>query len=98
MLDPVEEEVDVDDNIPTRVEAVDQKPSVLPICICSRCSAMDTERTKPAKFEGYKKIDLKSVKSLSDHQYFLCTRSVLAFVLGIRAWSMLIDRYSFLQS
>jgi hypothetical protein len=68
MLEPVQQETDKCDSFLYSVEAVDQKPSVLPICICSRCSAMDTERTKPAKFEGYNKIDMKTVTKLSAHQ------------------------------
>jgi hypothetical protein len=94
MLDPVQQETDKCDSFPYSVEAVDQKPSVLPICICSRCSAMDTERTKPAKFERYNKIDMKTVTNLSAHQYFLCTRSVWAFILGIRSWSRCLDEKS----
>jgi hypothetical protein len=95
MVDPVQEQEDLDfrplrQNGPDAedlAELVDQKPSELPLCDCSHCSTIESERTKPAKFDGYKKIEMKKTTELTEHQYFICARSTWAFVLGIRDWS-----------
>lgn len=67
--------------------AVDQKPSRLPICSCERCSAMDSEFKKPAKFAGYSRINPYKAGVLTNHQYFICCRDTYAFVFKIREWS-----------
>jgi hypothetical protein len=68
-------------------EAVDQKPSGMPFCFCKRCSSMETEITRPAKFKGYNRIHLEKTEGLTEHQYFICSRATRAFVLSIREWS-----------
>jgi hypothetical protein len=67
---------------------VDQKPSQLPMCSCVRCSAITCERDQPAKFNGYRRIDLKDSSKMDEHQCFLCPFSHWAFVLATRQWSM----------
>ena len=89
MVDPGKEQEDLELAYEETDETVDQKPSALPLCNCDRCCAMETERTRPAKFEAYKKIELKKTTGLTHHQYFICNRSTWAFILGIREWSEL---------
>ncbi|KAH7378244.1 hypothetical protein BKA66DRAFT_466882 [Pyrenochaeta sp. MPI-SDFR-AT-0127] len=89
MVDPVQQQDTLQLGALGTPEAVDQKPSVLPLCSCTRCLSMESERTRPAKFDGYKKIEMKKVTELTEHQYFICTRSTWAFVLGIREWKLL---------
>ncbi|KAH3910706.1 hypothetical protein HBH56_145150 [Parastagonospora nodorum] len=95
MVDPGKEQEDLELAYEETDETVDQKPSALPLCNCDRCCAMETERTRPAKFEAYKKIELKKTTGLTHHQYFICNRSTWAFILGIREWKLLfIDGFS----
>lgn len=88
MVDPVQA---LEDNPPEDEEnqpiIVDQKPSQLPLCSCARCSAIDCEKNRGAKFQGYKRIAFKDASYLTEHQFFLCPRSIWAFVLSIRQWS-----------
>jgi hypothetical protein len=70
-------------------EAVDQKLAVLPLCDCTLCSTMETEQMGPAKFSGYKMVDMKKVTALTDHQNPKCNRSIHAFILDLRNWGML---------
>ena len=72
---------------PPRYEAVDMKPSGLPLCSCERCSSMDSEFNKPAKFAGYSQINPYKVDGLTEHQNFICCRDTYAFVFKIRQWS-----------
>jgi len=69
-------------------DIVDRKLSGTPYCFCKRCSSMQTEAKKPAKFDGYMRIYPMKVDKLTDHQYFICDRSSLAFIFHIREWSM----------
>jgi len=87
MVDPGKEQEDLELPSEEPDEPVDQKPSVLPLCNCDRCCDMETERTRPAKFEAYRKIELKKTTELTEHQYFICSRSTYAFILSIREWS-----------
>jgi hypothetical protein len=68
-------------------EAVDRKPAGIPIGNCNKCASLESEITKPAKFAGYANIESGKVKGLTEHQYFICNRSVLSFVFAIREWS-----------
>lgn len=101
MLDPDREDVSMKisvlaPNRPEYVEAVDLKPSGLRFCTCSRCSKIDSELTRPAKFAGYQKVELAQGEGLTQHQRSLCPRSIWAFVLDIRNWSKSITfPYSF---
>ncbi|KAF2827234.1 P-loop containing nucleoside triphosphate hydrolase protein [Ophiobolus disseminans] len=98
MLDPVQQQEDGKRNYIETSETVDQKPAVLPFCDCHRCSTMESERTKSAKFDGYKKIDMNKAVALTDHQYLICTCSTFAFILGIREWRRLfLDGFAMLQ-
>jgi hypothetical protein len=60
----------------------------IPNCSCSRCSTL-SKKTKKSPFAGYSRINPVNVKELTPHQYFLCTRSVIGFVLKIRSWQRL---------
>jgi hypothetical protein len=67
---------------------VEQKPAQLPLCSCIRCSAIESERTRPPKFKGYKKIEFKSIPEMTEHQYIMCSWAVYGFVLSTRNWGM----------
>jgi hypothetical protein len=87
--DPLMKNLVLPPNRPDYEEAVDLKPSGLRFCSCSRCSKIESELTRPAKFAGYQKIFLTHGEKLTPHQHFLCPRSIWAFVLDIRDWSEL---------
>jgi hypothetical protein len=94
MLDPERQDISKRNAVlqPNRseyVEAVDLKPSGLRFCICTRCSKIESEMTRPAKFAGYQKISLADGEALTPHQYSLCPWVIWAFVLDIRDWSEL---------
>ncbi|KAJ4408463.1 hypothetical protein N0V91_003114 [Didymella pomorum] len=76
-------------NPPALVEAVDLKPSGLRFCTCTRCSKIDSELTRRAKFAGYQKVALDKGEKLTDHQLSLCPRTIWGFVLDIRDWRLL---------
>jgi hypothetical protein len=87
MVDPVQAHEDnpefkADPNI-----IVDQKLSQLPLCSCDRCTTIDCERNRPAKFRGYKRFAFKDANFMTEHQYFICGYSMNAFVLAVRQWS-----------
>ena len=92
MLDPERQDLELVNSIlppnsPAHVEAVDLKPSGLRFCTCKRCSKIDSELTRPARFAGYQRVALANGEGLTLHQQFLCPRTVWAFVLDIRDWS-----------
>ncbi|KAJ8114624.1 hypothetical protein OPT61_g3535 [Boeremia exigua] len=92
MLDPEQQEIDKT-FLPNGAN-VGSKLSGLRFCSCDRCSDMDTAVTRPAKFDGYEYIFYAEVTGLTDHQYFLCPRSVEAFLLDLREWrTLLLDGF-----
>ena len=87
MVDPAQAHEDDPSETANLEVLVDQKLSQLPLCFCPRCSAIDCERNRPAKFLGYKRIAFKDTASMTDHQYFICANAIKAFVLAVRQWS-----------
>jgi hypothetical protein len=75
-------------------DIVDRKPSGSPYCLCERCANMETEAKKPAKFDGYMRIDPDKVDTMLPHQYFICARDTYAFIFHIREWSELLREHS----
>ncbi|KAI9664612.1 MAG: hypothetical protein M1821_006058 [Bathelium mastoideum] len=57
-----------------------------------RCVSLDKKTSGPS-FLDYNRISVQDQKGLSDHQYFLCDRAVLAFVLKVRSWQSLDIRF-----
>jgi hypothetical protein len=54
---------------------------------CNECRVTIASQTRPFKFSGYSKINPQTEEGLTDHQYFLCDRSVDAFAFKHRGWS-----------
>ena len=54
---------------------------------CDNCRATIESQTRRFKFSGYSKINPQTEKGLTDHQYFLCDRSIDAFAFKHRSWS-----------
>lgn len=73
---------------PAVVDVGERSAGGIPGCACSRCSSLSS-KTKKSPFAGYSRINPVNSKVLTAHQYFLCTRSVIGFVLKIRAWQRL---------
>lgn len=62
-------------------------------CFCPVCiKSQDRNSDIPAKFADYDDIWPLLREKLTNHQYFLCTREVPAFVFRVRSWR----RYKFL--
>ncbi|KAJ4362286.1 hypothetical protein N0V83_010379 [Neocucurbitaria cava] len=91
MVDPAQALEDEPSESTNLEVLVDQKLSQLPLCTCARCSAIDCERNRPAKFLGYKRIAFKDTGSMTDHQYFICANAIKTFVLAVRQWSKRIE-------
>jgi hypothetical protein len=54
--------------------------------ICPSCESIIQPLRKPFKFSGYSDINSWQVEELTDHQYFLCERSVEGFLFKERRW------------
>lgn len=87
MVDPVQYATDFTVLRYDSSDIVDRKPSGTPYCLCKRCSSLETEATKPAKFDGYMRIDPDKGEGMTDHQYFICARDTNAFIFQVREWS-----------
>jgi SpoVK/Ycf46/Vps4 family AAA+-type ATPase len=59
-----------------------------PNCFCKRCTKLNSVKKK-SKFADYARINPMTTKELTPHQYFLCDRSVHAFIMKVRAWHTL---------
>ncbi|KAF2104080.1 P-loop containing nucleoside triphosphate hydrolase protein, partial [Rhizodiscina lignyota] len=73
---------------PPVVDLGERNAGGIPGCSCERCVALNS-KTKRSPFAGYARINPVNVKQLTPHQYFLCTRSIIGFVLKIRSWQRL---------
>lgn len=60
----------------------------IPKCTCKKCES-NPKAVQLRKFDDYDDIDLKSRKTLTEHQYFLCSSHVWGFVLKDRTWEIL---------
>jgi hypothetical protein len=56
-----------------------------PTCECKRCTELNA-RKKKARFADYARINPMTCKGMTPHQYWLCDRSVHAFIMKVRAW------------
>ncbi len=56
------------------------------ICSCERCRELIYPYAVQPKFLDYSKFDPDTVPNLSTHQYFICYRTVVAFVFRLRSW------------
>lgn len=59
-----------------------------PNCFCKRCTKLNSVKKK-SKFADYARINPMTTKELTAHQYFLCDRSVYAFIMKVRTWHTL---------
>lgn len=53
---------------------------------CTLSKNIIESQRRPFKFAGYSKIIALEVSHLTEHQYFLCTSYVFAYVVKIRQW------------
>ncbi|KAK3987610.1 hypothetical protein QBC44DRAFT_331227 [Cladorrhinum sp. PSN332] len=59
------------------------------ICSCDRCQTLIYQHAVKPRFLGYSKVNIVFVEELTDHQYFICTYGVLAFLFKSRSWQRL---------
>ncbi|KAE9375264.1 P-loop containing nucleoside triphosphate hydrolase protein [Stipitochalara longipes BDJ] len=81
-------ELDVRDYYPINE---DDKSIGVSGCSCTACSKTKNIEGK-ARFAGYDQIPLKtseSSKTLSDHQYLICSQNIFGFALKQRSWQRL---------
>lgn len=57
-------------------------------CSCQSCEVKyaGLSHVERRPFDDYDNIDLRSKKTLTEHQYLLCWSHVFGFVLKDRAW------------
>ena len=72
-------EVDIEDNAA-------HPYSPFKICSCDRCRELIYQCAVEPKFLGYSPFDPDTVPDLTEHQYFICSRGVAAFVFKLRTW------------
>lgn len=66
---------------------VEMSNVVTPRCVCSNCMDLSRRWSQVRiQFAGYSRINPVKVRELTEHQNFLCFRSVEAFVLKHRKW------------
>jgi hypothetical protein len=71
----------------TLLASITHPSNPLKICSCDRCEKLIYQHVVKPRFAGYSHINPLVVEKLTDHQYFLCDRTVEAFVFKVRAWS-----------
>lgn len=54
---------------------------------CEDCRKTIKSQRRPFRFSGYSNINTSDVSSLTNHQYFVCSWSAVAYVLKERTWS-----------
>ena len=70
----------------TLLPSVTHPSSPLKICDCSRCQELIYKHAVEPRFKGYSNINPLIVEGMTDHQYFLCDRTVEAFLFKLREW------------
>jgi hypothetical protein len=67
---------------------VEMSNVVTPRCGCPNCIDLSRKRSQARiQFAGYSNINPLKVEALTEHQNFLCCRSVNAYILKHRQWS-----------
>ena len=58
------------------------------VCLCDVClrSQQRPVRPKSSRYSDYENLYPETTNSLTDHQYFLCSGAVRAFVFKSRTW------------
>lgn len=71
--------------IPILMDGSDHRDSVSD-CPCHICSNKNEKVQNTAIFDRYDKITRKVIRTLTNHQYFLCPKQIHAFVFKTRTW------------
>ncbi|KAI1740428.1 hypothetical protein F4680DRAFT_419427 [Xylaria scruposa] len=72
-----------------KLEDVAHNSSPLRICTCDRCRDLIYQHAVTPRFGGYFQINPIAVEKLTDHQFFICDKSVEAFLFNLREWKTL---------
>lgn len=71
------------------VETVTHPTTPLKICACSLCEDQIYRHAVKPRFTEYSRFSPFDVEELTEHQYFICSMEVQAFVFKLRKWGEL---------
>ncbi|KAI0186130.1 hypothetical protein EV127DRAFT_187542 [Xylaria flabelliformis] len=72
-----------------KLEDVAHNSTPLRICTCNRCRDLIYQHAVAPRFGGYFQINPIAVERLTDHQFFICDKTVEAFLFNLRDWKSL---------
>lgn len=73
----------------TPTDTVTRPTKPLKICACSLCQDQIYRHAVDPKFTEYSRFNPVDVEGLTEHQYFICSKQVQAFVFKLRRWGEL---------
>ncbi|KAI1129035.1 hypothetical protein F5Y10DRAFT_161676 [Nemania abortiva] len=88
MVDPIEHQMACPGDR-DKLESVAHTSNPLRICSCDRCEDLIYKYAVAPRFDSYFQINPRTVEVLTDHQFFLCDKSVDAFLFKLRTWKKL---------